>query len=59
LGQDWLWMRKAKIIFGFSPRTYGLRDKIVIDGMSIPLIEGGNKTKNESHKSDLSMDEYD
>jgi len=21
LGQEWLWMRKAKIIFGFSPRT--------------------------------------
>ena len=39
LGQDWLWMREAKIIFGFSPRTYEHRDKIVIDGMSIPLIE--------------------
>ncbi|CAG8667675.1 10428_t:CDS:2, partial [Paraglomus occultum] len=31
LGQEWLWMHKAKIIFGFSPKTYEHRDKIVID----------------------------
>src|SRR5436190_20362816 len=40
LGQEWLWMRKAKISFERSPKTYA---KIVIDGMSIPLIEE-NKT---------------
>ena len=27
LGQEWLWMRKAKIIFGFSPRTYEHRNR--------------------------------
>ena len=51
LGQEWLWMRKAKIIFGFSPRTYEHRDKIVIDGMSIPLIEE-NSNKDSSGKND-------
>jgi len=54
LGQDWLWMRKAKISFGLSPKTYSYCAKIVIDGMSIPLIEeGSNKassTKNNSSK---------
>ena len=38
LGQSWLWMHEAKIIFEFSPRIYEHHDKIVIDGMSIPLI---------------------
>ncbi|CAG8644112.1 9617_t:CDS:1, partial [Diversispora eburnea] len=69
LGQEWLWMHKVKIIFGFFPRTYEHRDKIVIDNMSIPLIEGygrpmddskSHKTssgKNNSPKSDLSIEE--
>ena len=44
----------------YPPRTYEHRDKIEIDGMSIPLIEeGGNKTKNDSHKSDGGDHEYD
>ncbi|CAG8554499.1 3021_t:CDS:1 [Cetraspora pellucida] len=61
LGQGWLWVHEVKIIFGFSPRTYEHRGKIVIDGMSIPLIdEDFNKagsSKNNPHKSDLSMEE--
>jgi hypothetical protein len=61
LGQEWLWMRKAKISFERSPKTYVRHAKIVIDGMSIPLIEeNSNKDssgKNDPHKSDLSMDE--
>ena len=61
LRQDWLWMRKAKISFERSPKTYVRHAKIVIDGMSIPLIEeNSNKDssgKNDPHKSDLSMEE--
>ncbi|CAG8616498.1 9109_t:CDS:2 [Diversispora eburnea] len=64
-----LWMHKVKIIFGFSPRTYEHRDKIVIDDINIPLIEGdgrpmddskSHKTssgKNNLPKSDLSIEE--
>ncbi|CAG8509496.1 13482_t:CDS:2 [Gigaspora margarita] len=61
LGQEWLYMRKAKIIFGFSSRTYEQRDKIVIDGISIPLIEKdfnkASSTKNDPYKSDLLEEE--
>ncbi|CAJ0831244.1 1894_t:CDS:2 [Entrophospora sp. SA101] len=39
LGQEWLWMHKAKISFEFSPEARSHHAKIVIDGMSIPLIE--------------------
>ncbi|CAG8755171.1 19071_t:CDS:1, partial [Dentiscutata erythropus] len=53
LRQEWLWMHKVKIIFGFSPRTYEYRDKIVIDNMSIPLIEGDGRPMDDSksHKT--------
>ncbi|CAG8634264.1 1244_t:CDS:1 [Diversispora eburnea] len=53
LGQEWLWMHKVKIIFGFSPRTYEHCDKIVIDNMSIPLIEGDGRPmdNSKSHKT--------
>jgi len=61
LGQDWLWMREAKISFGHCPKTCVRHAKIVIDGMSIPLIdEDFNKassTKNNSPKTDLSLEE--
>jgi len=61
LGQEWLWMREAKISFEHSPKTYVRHAKIVIDGMSIPLIEeNSNKDssgKNDPHKSDLSKEE--
>src|SRR4051794_16211343 len=39
LGQDWLWMREAKISFGHSPKTCVRHAKIVIDGISIPLFD--------------------
>ncbi|CAG8819867.1 27922_t:CDS:2, partial [Dentiscutata erythropus] len=39
LGLDWLWMHKAKIGFRFSFEINDFYAKIVIDGMSIPLIE--------------------
>ncbi|CAG8657018.1 7457_t:CDS:2, partial [Diversispora eburnea] len=64
-----LWMHKVKIIFGFTPRTYEHHNKIVIDGMSIPLIKGGSSftgssssykassSKNNLPKSDLSKEE--
>ncbi|CAG8619354.1 9297_t:CDS:2 [Dentiscutata erythropus] len=42
-------MREAKIIFGFSPKTYEHRDKIVIDDMSIPLIEDSNKASSSKN----------
>ncbi|CAG8822220.1 13523_t:CDS:1, partial [Dentiscutata erythropus] len=55
LGQDWLWMREAKIGFGHSPKTRVRYAKIVINGMSIPLFdEDFNKassTKNNLSKS--------
>ncbi|CAG8690821.1 3626_t:CDS:1, partial [Dentiscutata heterogama] len=51
LEQEWLRMREAKIIFGFSPKTYEHRNKIVIDDMSIPLIEDSNKAS--SNKNNL------
>ncbi|CAG8855765.1 9463_t:CDS:2, partial [Gigaspora margarita] len=61
LGQDWLRMCKAKISFGFSSKTCSHYAKIVIDCMSIPLIEeNSNKAssvKNDPHKSDLSLEE--
>ncbi len=38
LGQDWLWMREAKISFGFSLENCKRYVKIEIDGMSIPLM---------------------
>ncbi|CAG8780786.1 25721_t:CDS:2, partial [Gigaspora margarita] len=43
LGQDWLWMHGAKISFGFSSETCSHHAKIVIDSMSILLIEDSNK----------------
>jgi len=39
LGQEWLWMREAKISFGFSLENCKHYAKIEIDGMSIPLID--------------------
>ncbi|CAG8815466.1 41506_t:CDS:2, partial [Gigaspora margarita] len=66
LGQGWLWVHEAKIIFGFSPRTYDPLAKIIIDDMYIPLIdEGFNKvspSKNNlsnsiESRSDLSLEE--
>src|SRR5437763_875310 len=51
LGQEWLWMREAKISFEHSPKTYVRHAKIVIDGMSIPLIEE-NSNKDSSGKND-------
>ena len=57
MGQDWLWMRKAKISFGLSPKTYSYCAKIVIDGMSIPLIEeGSNKASSTKNNSSNSME---
>ena len=53
MGQDWLWMREAKISFGFSSKTCEHDAKIVIDGMSIPLI-GENSNKTSSVKNNLS-----
>ena len=54
-------MREAKISFGFSPETRTRHAKIVIDGMSIPLIKKdsneASSTKNDPHKSDLSKEE--
>src|SRR5439155_20873156 len=52
LGQEWLWMREAKISFERSPKTYVRHAKIVIDGMSIPLIEE-NSNKNSYGKNNL------
>ncbi|CAG8559812.1 42295_t:CDS:2, partial [Gigaspora margarita] len=43
LGQDWLWMREAKIIFGHSLVNCKRYAKIIIDGMSIPLIEENSR----------------
>ncbi|CAG8731270.1 8038_t:CDS:1 [Dentiscutata erythropus] len=70
LGRDWLWIHKAKIGFGFSSEINDLYAKIVIDGMSIPLIDEdfnrfeepllcnkAGSSKNNPHKSDLSMEE--
>ncbi|CAG8636299.1 3341_t:CDS:2, partial [Diversispora eburnea] len=61
LGQDWLWMREAKISFEFSSETCEHHAKIIIEGMSIPLIdEDFNKastTKNISPGSDLLLEE--
>src|SRR5207237_8364977 len=54
LGQDWLWMREAKISFGFSLETCKRYAKIVIDGMSIPLIEE-DSNKASSTKNNLSV----
>ena len=52
LGQDWLWMYKAKISFECSPKTYVHHAKIEIDGMSIPLIDGDfNKASSSKNKS--------
>ncbi|CAG8785880.1 19193_t:CDS:1, partial [Racocetra persica] len=52
LGRDWLWMRKAKISFGYSSKTCVRYAKIVINGMSIPLIEE-NSNKASSSKNNL------
>jgi hypothetical protein len=52
LGQDWLCMHKAKISFGFSSETYSHNAKIVIDGMSIPLIKE-NSNRTSSTKNNL------
>ncbi|CAG8598161.1 4966_t:CDS:1, partial [Dentiscutata heterogama] len=51
LGQDWLWMREAKISFEYSPKTYTCHARIVIDGMSILLIK---ENKTSSVKNNLS-----
>ncbi|CAG8578221.1 1619_t:CDS:1 [Diversispora eburnea] len=48
LGQEWLWMHKAKISFEFSFEARSHHAKIEIDGMSIPLIEGGSKPTGDS-----------
>ena len=52
LGRDWLWMHKAKISFEFSPEARSHHAKIVIDGISIPLINKdfniNSSTKNNS-----------
>ncbi|CAG8656496.1 11217_t:CDS:2, partial [Diversispora eburnea] len=53
LGQGWLWMHKAKISFEFSPEARSHHAKIVIDSMSIPLIEG-NSNKTSISKNNLS-----
>ena|SRR5438128_5533891 len=39
LGQGWLWVHEAKTSFEFSSETCEHHAKIVIDGMSIPLID--------------------
>ncbi|CAJ0854482.1 16775_t:CDS:1, partial [Entrophospora sp. SA101] len=56
LGQEWLWMHKAKISFEFSPEARSHHAKIVIDGMSIPLIEEGSRSisDSKSHKTSSS-----
>nr|CAG8446639.1 4440_t:CDS:2 [Entrophospora candida] len=54
LGQEWLWMREAKISFEHSPKTYVHHAKIVIDGMSIPLIEENSNKDN----SGLAQEEF-
>ncbi|CAG8802477.1 24215_t:CDS:1 [Dentiscutata erythropus] len=56
LGQDWLWMREAKISFGHSPKTCICHAKIVIDSISILLIEE-NSNKASSSKNNLSHSE--
>ncbi|CAG8772046.1 12768_t:CDS:2 [Racocetra persica] len=43
-------MRKAKISFGHSPKTYDSYARIIIDGMSIPLIKE-NSNKDSSMKN--------
>jgi len=49
LGRDWLWMYKAKICFGFSSEINDSYAKIIIDGMSIPLIKEDNKQRKRYH----------
>ncbi|CAG8660552.1 6871_t:CDS:2, partial [Dentiscutata erythropus] len=56
LERDWLWMHEAKISFGYSPKTCVCYAKIVIDDMSIPLIEK-NSNKASSSKNNLSYSE--
>ncbi|CAG8613243.1 5120_t:CDS:1, partial [Dentiscutata heterogama] len=56
LGQDWLWIREAKISFGYSSKTCVHHAKIVIDSMSILLIEV-NSNKASSSKNNLSHSE--
>ncbi|CAG8657435.1 219_t:CDS:2, partial [Diversispora eburnea] len=55
LGQEWLWMHEAKISFEFFPEAHSHNAKIVIDGMSIPLIDKdfniNSFTKNNSSNS--------
>ncbi|CAJ0913420.1 16178_t:CDS:2, partial [Entrophospora sp. SA101] len=53
LGRDWLWMREAKISFGFSLENCTRYAKIEIDGMSIPLIEEDSRPTGDSstHKT--------
>ncbi|CAG8664467.1 28279_t:CDS:2 [Dentiscutata erythropus] len=55
-GKDWLWICEAKINFGYFPKTCVRHAKIVIDGMSIPLIEE-NSNKASSNKNNLSHSE--
>ncbi|CAG8612583.1 8301_t:CDS:2, partial [Racocetra persica] len=56
LEQEWLWMREAKISFGYSSKTCVCHAKIVINGMSISLIEE-NSNKASSSKNNLSHSE--
>ncbi|CAG8799144.1 7579_t:CDS:2, partial [Racocetra persica] len=56
IGRDWLWMHEAKISFGYSPKTCVHYAKIVINGMSIPLIKE-NSNKASSSKNNLSRSE--
>ncbi|CAG8829798.1 28098_t:CDS:1, partial [Dentiscutata erythropus] len=64
LGQDWLWMREAKISFGFLLENCKHYAKIEINDMSIPLIEKDSRPtgdpssyKASSTKNNLSIAE--
>ncbi|KAF0420909.1 hypothetical protein F8M41_006884 [Gigaspora margarita] len=54
LGQGWLWVYEVKMSFKLSHKgNFDPHAKIVIDGMSIPLIEK-DFSKESSSKNDLS-----
>ncbi|CAG8809444.1 8689_t:CDS:1, partial [Racocetra fulgida] len=54
LGQGWLWVYEVKMSFKLSHKgNFDPLAKIVIDGMSIPLIEK-DFSKESSSKNDLS-----
>ncbi|CAG8485868.1 13980_t:CDS:2 [Racocetra persica] len=52
-GRDWLWIREAKISFGFSLENCKCYAKIEIDDMSIPLIKEDSRPTGDSssHKA--------